>query len=108
MAVGAPAVEHDQPVVGMPTSAAASMACGSSGLTVTSIVAVESVSCLTMSLAVNSDVDRGGRRARAQDAVKGDGERRAVRREQTDHVADGDSAIGQCAGERIDLRTTSR
>ena len=38
----------------MPTAAAASLAWGSSGLTVMSILAFESVSCLTMSFAVNS------------------------------------------------------
>ena len=49
------AVEHHQVGVGRcPTAAAPSLAWASSGVTVTSILAFESVSCLAMSLAVNS------------------------------------------------------
>ncbi len=64
-------------------------------VTVTSILAFESVSCLAMSFGGEQRVDRGRRRAGPQNAVEGDGERRAVGRQQADDVADADAATGQ-------------
>ena len=46
-------------------------------------------------------VDRGGRRACAQNAVERDRERGAVGCEHAHHVADGDAALGQRPGERV-------
>ena len=92
----------------MPNAAAASLAWGSSALTVMSIVAFESVSCLTMSLAVNNTLIVVAVAPARRMPWKAIANAELLGASRSDDVADADAAIGQRAGECIDFARPRR
>ncbi len=102
--VAVDAVEHDQLVVGHAHRGGGLLGLGQQRADGDEHLGLGVRQLLDDVLRGEQHVDRGGRRTGAQDAVKGDREGGAVRRQQPDHVPDGDAAVGQRACERLDLR----
>ena len=92
-------VEHDQLIVGHAHRGGGLLGLGEQRANGDEHLGLRVRQLLDDVLRGEQHIDRGGRRAGAQDAVKGDRERGAVRCQQADDVTDGDAAIGQRAGE---------